>query len=731
MKNIIIKILFAIFLLILTAITFLTTIGVETQRFNKQIIEAIEKFNEDIEINLRAIKIILDPFKFQLDTKTIGAEFKIKSKTIEIENIKTKISIISLINNEFSVKNLDISTKSLKIKNLVSFLRNYRNTPELYFLEKVLKKGYIISNISLDFDNQGNIKKNYKLSGLIKDTEIDILKKYNLKKLNSSFNFENKNLEIEDVSLFLNNIPIKSEKISIKKTDKNNLFVKGSLENNDTLIEESLVKEIINNFFSNFKIQSINLGSKNDFSFNLTDRFKIDNIKLNSKINIKNIKLKNNLNLKSFFPKIQDNIELQDHILEVNLDKKKINIKGYGDILFQEKKDSFEYQIKKENDFYNFETILDLENNPLIINFLTYKKKANNKAKLSIIGSYSSKKKTVINLFSYNQSQNNFKIKGLHLNKNLQITDINKIDLNYVDDDGKKNQINIIGKNNNFVLSGANFNAKNLIDNLIEDEGQKKIKIFKNNFNLNVNINRVYLDRYHMVKNFNGKLNFNNNEITKAKFNALFPNGSKLNFTVNMIQNEKVTTLFLGKAEPIIKRFNFIKGYNGGSLDFYSSKKGNKTVSNLKLYNFKLQELPALTKLLTLASLQGIADILSGDGITFDEFEMNFTTSNNLITLKEIYAIGPAISILMDGYIEKSKLVSLRGSLVPATTINKVIGSIPVLGKILVGKKSGEGVFGVSFKIKGPPKNLDTTVNPIKTLTPRFITRTLEKIKKN
>ena len=47
-----------------------------------------------------------------------------------------------------------------------------------------------------------------------------------------------------------------------------------------------------------------------------------------------------------------------------------------------------------------------------------------------------------------------------------------------------------------------------------------------------------------------------------------------------------------------------------------------------------------------------------------------------------------------------------------------------------VGKKIGEGVFGVSFKLKGPPKNIKTTVNPIKTLTPRFITRTLEKIKK-
>ena len=69
--------------------------------------------------------------------------------------------------------------------------------------------------------------------------------------------------------------------------------------------------------------------------------------------------------------------------------------------------------------------------------------------------------------------------------------------------------------------------------------------------------------------------------------------------------------------------------------------------------------------------------------------------------------------------------------MVPATTINRSIASIPLLGDLLIGKKVGDGVFGVSFKIKGPPKDLKTTVNPIKTLTPRFITRTLEKIKKN
>ena len=140
--------------------------------------------------------------------------------------------------------------------------------------------------------------------------------------------------------------------------------------------------------------------------------------------------------------------------------------------------------------------------------------------------------------------------------------------------------------------------------------------------------------------------------------------------------------------------------------------------------------MPVFAKLLSLASLQGIADLLTGEGIRFTDFEMNFSTDKDLTTINEMYAIGPAVSILMDGYKTK-KLVSLRGTLVPATTINRTISSIPLLGKILIGDKTGEGIFGVSFKIKGSPKNLKTTVNPIKSLTPRFITRTLEKIKKN
>ena len=100
------------------------------------------------------------------------------------------------------------------------------------------------------------------------------------------------------------------------------------------------------------------------------------------------------------------------------------------------------------------------------------------------------------------------------------------------------------------------------------------------------------------------------------------------------------------------------------------------------------------------------------------------------MNIEDALAIGPAVSILLDGYLDKGKVVSLRGTLVPATKLNAIIASIPVVGEILVGKKTGEGVVGVSFKMKGPPKNIKTTVNPIKTLTPRFIVRAVEKLKK-
>ena len=247
-----------------------------------------------------------------------------------------------------------------------------------------------------------------------------------------------------------------------------------------------------------------------------------------------------------------------------------------------------------------------------------------------------------------------------------------------------------------------------------------------------LNLEKFYTGNQSYLKNIQGKIILKNNKIYASNINAILNRKNKFSLHIKTnSKNEKNTILYIEKPEPFIKNYKFIKGFKEGSLSYESIENKGLSKSSLKIYDFKVKEVPILAKILTLASLQGIADLLTGEGIRFNELEMDYETKNKLTTINEIYAIGPAISLMMEGYIEKDKLTSLRGTLVPATTINNTIAKIPLLGNILVGKKIGEGVFGVSFKIKGPPKKLKTTVNPIKTLTPRFITRTLEKIKKN
>ena len=87
------------------------------------------------------------------------------------------------------------------------------------------------------------------------------------------------------------------------------------------------------------------------------------------------------------------------------------------------------------------------------------------------------------------------------------------------------------------------------------------------------------------------------------------------------------------------------------------------------------------------------------------------------------------MSVLMEGYQDENGLTSLRGTLVPAKTLNKMISKIPVIGSIVIPKEVGEGLFGISFKMKGPKGKIKTTLNPIRTLTPRFIQKIVEKNK--
>jgi predicted 3-demethylubiquinone-9 3-methyltransferase (glyoxalase superfamily) len=185
-------------------------------------------------------------------------------------------------------------------------------------------------------------------------------------------------------------------------------------------------------------------------------------------------------------------------------------------------------------------------------------------------------------------------------------------------------------KNNNYELKGSFLNADPIITSLLESKDDQQFNIFKENIKISLNVSDVYLDNNNVIKNLKGKLQIIDNKVNQADISALFDNNKDFKFTINTKDGKKITTLFSSKAKPFVNRYKFVEGFEDsdeGFLDFYSSKKEGISSSKLVIDNFKVKEIPALAKILSLASLQGIADLLTGEGIRFTDFEMNFTNT--------------------------------------------------------------------------------------------------------
>ncbi len=809
MKNNILK-YFILLLSLLVILTFyLSTVGIETNKFNDHIKKRISLINKKIDIDLKKIKLTLDPFKLKIYAKTIGTTVYFSKRPLALESIKTQVSLGSLIKKKISSSNIEVKTKSILLNDLIKFIRTTNNKPELFILEKIVKKGHVIIDLSLNIDENGKLKNDYIIEGLIKDGSINFLNKANFKNVNFNFNIQKDNYHFDEINFKTEEIKFISKKLNIKKK-KNSFLVDAIVENDQSSLNSNILK-ILNLSFKNIIVDDAKFKTINEFSLEIDEKFKVKNIILNSDINITQLKYKNLKIINKYFSEVDDLILLDNHKLTLNYKNKNFKINGEGQIqlntgeideikYFINKKDNdlsidselflknivleqqdflkiffpqtneninfnnqklkikfnnnnltfsgsgkfkidknfeeIDYLIEKEKNKLSFNTNLNIKNTKFKIDNINYKKKDDSQMYLQINGEIKNNKNLNINNFIIKEENNNIKIKNLSLNNSNQIINIDQANFNYVDTENKKNNFNIKKvEGQKYLIDGTSFNANSLISNLLDTDDKKENNLFENNVSMDLNFDEVYLDKIYFVKNLIGKINIINNKVQAADIFSIYNNSQNIKFTIKTNeQGEKITTLFSSKAKPLVDRYKFIKGFKDdreGYLDFYSLKKDGVSTSKLVIDNFKVKEIPALAKLLALASLQGIADLLTGEGIRFTDFEMNFTNQDNLMKIQELYAIGPAISILLEGYIEEGKLISLRGTLVPATTINRSIASIPLLGDLLIGKKVGDGVFGVSFKIKGPPKDLETTVNPIKTLTPRFITRTLEKIKKN
>ena len=457
------------------------------------------------------------------------------------------------------------------------------------------------------------------------------------------------------------------------------------------------------------------------------ENFKLkDNFKFTGAISNLYFTVSNEYEIKNLFSKFsynKDSIILKE--VSWNLDKDNINKKEFFSGKFNLNKINSKNEINlnfKTNQFSRFIQ-------PNVLNF-SFQKNSVVTVKSEII--LNKNKYILFKYLDIKDKDNNFKILNLSLDKDLNIIDFKQLDVKTYSEGNINNQFSL--KNlKKITVNGDFFDAKNLIKELNKET--KKNKFLESiNKDIEINLENVLKGTKFPVKNFRliGKIKKGDFEKLSAKSDFSSNEHLDISLKKEKESKKKFLEIYSDIAMPLLSDYKFFQGLEGGNLTFLSTFDKKNSINHLTINNFKLNNAPALAKILTLADLKGLTDTLKGEGIAFETLSIKYKTNPLTMQIEEIFMIGPSISVLIDGYVEKkSGLISLRGTLVPAKTLNKIVSKIPVIGEILVGKKIGEGVFGLSFKIKGLPEDLKTTVNPIKSLAPRFITRALEESKKN
>ena len=150
------KTLFVLILVLVFIVIYLSVFGLKTKKFNKEITKNISKINKKIELNLNEVSYLLSPFDLNVQVTTKNPKIILAGNKLEVKKIKTDISLKSLLSDNLLIDNIKISTKEIKINDVILLVRSFRNSPQLFILDNIIKDGTILADIHLNFDKKNS-----------------------------------------------------------------------------------------------------------------------------------------------------------------------------------------------------------------------------------------------------------------------------------------------------------------------------------------------------------------------------------------------------------------------------------------------------------------------------------------------------------------------------------------------------------------------------------------------
>jgi len=738
MFKFLLKFFIFLFLIILLVLIYLSYFGIETNKFDSLIKSKANEVSRYIKLDFQKTKIHVSLKELDLVVRLQQPKVLVKENEIKLSKLNLFLPLKSFFSSDFLLKKGIIAFEKNNIKDLTKVTSIFLPRIINKRLNKIFVEGNLEGEFILRFKTDGTLDKNYGFVGKISDALIKITKEFSLRNLTTEIS-NNEGVQPNDFKikiikgLFLD-LELDGSNINLTR-EKNNTKINSLLHTNGkaNLYQIKMITSIFGKNINFLKDMNIEADIFSNISFDLANSFKVKNLVYAADGNIKLLNLETNENkvVKAYLPLYKSKISIKDSKAKFEKDRQDHILELNGLMKINNEFNNFNLKNVYSSTKKDFTTSgkIDLTDSEVKISKLNYNKENKINSSLSFNVNYIYKDYYNIKEIKYLADENYVHLSNIFLNKKFEITDINYAKIRTYINKIKNNDFKII-KSKKIEIKGEILDLQPMLKSIYK---KNKRKTLSKSFNAEVeaNVKKTIAGPEDEISNFSMTALINKGNYTKLNLEGNFSKNELLNISINQInEDEKLLKVVSDRARPFMSNFQFIKGFEGGKLDYDSVIMKSKSEANLKITDFKVSKVPALAKLLTLASLKGIADTLSGEGINFKILEMKSISEGNIFNIEEAYAYGPAVSILFDGYVDKGKTVSLSGTLIPARFLNSIINKIPIVGKILVGEKSGEGVVGVSFKMKGPPKKIKTTVNPIKTLTPRFIIRVIERMKK-
>ena len=267
----IIQITLFLFLILIIFFMYLSIYGVSTDKFNNLISEKISERDKNLEINLNEIKIFLNINDFNFELKTNNPKVFFRNKEIKIKSISTDLPLKNLLSQKINFQEIKILTHRNKISNLIEIIRVYKNNPQLFILNKIVKDGLIEIESKINFNEDGSIKSNYLVDGNIENLKIELLNNDIIENVNLSFLIRENNYLIYNLSSFYKTVKIKSNQIKIINNGNTYNF-EGDISNQKSKLNLSKLPDIFNKNMRNIFKEDLTIYSNYKFNFTLNKK---------------------------------------------------------------------------------------------------------------------------------------------------------------------------------------------------------------------------------------------------------------------------------------------------------------------------------------------------------------------------------------------------------------------------------------------------------------------------